>query len=154
MHLNSKYFCLLDISSSYYAIALRPKARRFFCFYDPDGKLNHLNRIPMGFIDSSVHLARVLDQVLPERANLVIFQDDILIFSETSLDHCMTTLLEVLRRLSNSGMKISPRKARLFHEEIVFLGNLLGRGKICIPQEKVKCFTDVPYPTKIGRAHV
>ena len=60
--LNATHFSTIDLSSSYYSIRLHPSCYRFFCFYF-DNKLYHFKRTPMGFSESHIYLARVLDQI-------------------------------------------------------------------------------------------
>ena len=56
-------------------------------------------------------------------------------------------LIGVLKKLKDAGLRINPRKAKLFQPSVVFLGLLIHRGAIHIPKERVKNFVEYPTPS-------
>ena len=53
------------------------------------------------------------------------YLDDIIIFSASFEEHVEHTR-KVLRRLREHGVKLKPRKCKLFKKEVVFLGSVLS----------------------------
>ena len=144
--LNSTHFTTVDLSSSYYSIKLHPDSYRFFCFYFGD-KLFNLKRCPMGYSGSHNYLARVLNKIFPCKNNLRIYLDDLIITHQGTLSEAVQDVIEVLAKLKAAGFKVSPKKAALFRTSVVFLGFLLKRGTICIPDLKIQGFNAIPPPS-------
>ena len=143
--LNAEHFSTIDLSSSYYSIRLHPSCYRFFCFYFGD-KLYNFKRTPMGFSDSHNYLARVLNKIFPNRQNMWIYLDDLIITHRGTLSEAVEDIIGVLTKLKNAGLKVSPKKAALFRESVIFLGFMLKRGKISIPDHKIQGIMAVPPP--------
>ena len=59
----------------------------------------------------------------------------------------MKDVIEVLSKLASWGFKISPKKANLFKQSLIFLGFLLRRGTINIPDQRIQGFLDIPPPS-------
>ena len=53
------------------------------------------------------------------------FIDDIIVFSQTFEDH-VNHIRRVLRRLREHGVKLKPRKCRLFKQEVNYLGQIVS----------------------------
>ena len=101
----------------------------------------------MGYAGSHNHLARVLKNIFPERKNLWTYLDDVILTHNGTWEEAVDDIIEVLSRLHKHGLKLSPKKANLFKEHVVFLGFLLQRGTISIPDERIQGFLEVPPPT-------
>ena len=56
---------------------------------------------------------------------LCTYLDDIIIFSATFQDHIENTP-KVLRRLKEYGVKLKPRKCKLFKREVTFLARIVS----------------------------
>lgn len=116
--LNSKVFCILDLSAAYYAIELHSDSRKYFCFRDADQRLCCLQRVVQGFVESDQHLSEVLHRIfLPGECghrNPITYQDNFVIADNSLLEDSMVKLIEVLKRLKEAGFKINPKKSKLF----------------------------------------
>ena len=149
--LNSRYFSTLDLSSAYFCIPLHPDSRRYFCFRDADNKLCTFNVTVQGFVESDQHLSRVLELIfpldLPPEKRPITYQDDFVVATNSSLEEGVEQLIEVLKKLKDAGLRINPKKVKLFKPSVVFLGLLIHRGAIHIPEERVKSFVDYPTPS-------
>ena len=56
----------------------------------------------------------------------LIFLDDILLYSKTVADH-LGRLRKVFVRLEKAGLKLNPKKCRLFRKSVPFLGHVVSR---------------------------
>ena len=68
---------------------------------------------------------------------LLIYLDDIIIFSETLETH-LDRIRQVFKRLKAAGFKLKPSKCELFRSEVTFLGHLITRNGIRPSPDKVK----------------
>ena len=101
----------------------------------------------MGYAESHNHLARVLEKIFPERKNLWTYLDDVILTHNGTWEEAVDDIIVFLSRLHKHGLKLSPKKANFFKEHVVFLGFLLQRGTISIPDERIQGFLEVPPPT-------
>lgn len=68
---------------------------------------------------------------------VVIYLDDILIYSEHLEEHC-TTIKEVLRILQEHELFSKPEKCEFEQQEVEYLGVIVGDGKIRMDPIKVE----------------
>ena len=59
----------------------------------------------------------------------MVYIDDIIIFEKTEQAR-LKTLEEVFQKINKSGMKLKPTKCSIAREEVVFLGQRVGRKGI------------------------
>ena len=64
-----------------------------------------------------------------EWKSVVIFLDDLILFND-SFDSHLENLNEVLRRLTEAGLKLKPSKCNSFQKEVVFLGHVVSESDI------------------------
>ena len=67
----------------------------------------------------------------------VPYLDDINIFSATFEDHFEKTL-KVLRRLKEHGVKLKPRKCKLFEREVTFLRRIVSKEGYKLDSSSIK----------------
>ena len=111
INLTSTFFSQMDFSQSYYAIPLHPDSTRYCSFFNTEDKLCCLLRTPQGAVDANIHLANVLEQILPKQENLNHYQDDILLSHENDEPQSLDDLLGILSRIYDSGLKLNPKKS-------------------------------------------
>ena len=72
------------------------------------------------------------------RDNVCIpYLDDVIVFSSTFEEH-LTNLRKALRRLREYGVKLKPRKCKLFHKEVNFLGGIVSEEGYKLVSESIK----------------
>ena len=67
----------------------------------------------------------------------LIYIDDVIVYI-TSFDKHLEDLQEVFEQILRSGMKLKPKKCHIFHEEVAFLGHMVGRDGIRTDPEKTE----------------
>lgn len=60
---------------------------------------------------------------------LLIYLDDVIITEKTFKEH-LNNMGEVLSRFRQFGLKLKPTKCRLFREEVLFSGHVLGKDGV------------------------
>lgn len=76
---------------------------------------------------------------------MVVYLDDLLIFSKTAEEHEAHVYL-VLNRLRENQLYVSPKKCSFFQPEVKFLGLLDGRNGIRVDPENVEVIKNWPRP--------
>lgn len=80
--------------------------------------------------------------------DVLVFLDDIIVFSETLEKH-ETRLLNVLFRLKEYGLKISLEKCRFFQTSVRYLGYIVSEHGVETDPEKVQALKTWPTPKNI-----
>jgi len=74
--------------------------------------------------------------------------DDILVYAGTEEKHD-ETVREVLKRLQNNGLAVSPEKCIWKAQEVEFLGYIIGRNGIRMSEEKVEAILSWKTPESL-----
>lgn len=95
--------------------------------------------MPMGLCKAPATFQTLMNCIFHDCIDvfMVVYMDDLLIFSptrETHFDH----LQVVLERLRSEQLYVSPRKCSFMQEETAFLGMVVGRKGIWINPDKAK----------------
>jgi hypothetical protein len=77
---------------------------------------------------------------------VVVRVDDILVSGSNDEEH-LANLEEVLKRLSEHGLRLKKKKCAFMVNEVVYLGQKINSNGIQPIQEKVRGITDAPAPT-------
>ena len=79
---------------------------------------------------------------------VLAYLDDCILFSKSVQQH-FQTVEEVLRRFSDAGLKLKPRKCHMFQKEIVYLGFLVDKDGIRSNPEAARKIKELPEPTNV-----
>jgi Reverse transcriptase (RNA-dependent DNA polymerase) len=85
-----------------------------------------------------------LDHVLQEKnnTNMFVYMDDILIATETRLEHAKT-LESVFKKFTEFGLRGKFEKCEFYQNSILFLGNELSEKGIRFPSERLEGLNDM-----------
>jgi hypothetical protein len=75
----------------------------------------------------------------------LIYLDDVIIFAATERDF-LARMNEVFNRLKDAGLKLKPRKCRLFARQVEYLGHLVSEHGVAVSPEKVSAMREWPTP--------
>ena len=117
---------LTDLRDAYHTLRLSERSKKF-CgitpYYGSDSYL--YQRLGLGFSVSPAiwqnFIQKVLQEIPDHRKNHLAIMDNCLVFSEkkTHLKH----LTDLFKALIRNGLKISPRKCKLFKKSLVYMGH-------------------------------
>ena len=80
---------------------------------------------------------------------MVIYIDDIMIFTKGSLAEHQAKVKEVLQRLRDNNLFAHPEKCSFDKMEVEYLGTFVNRDGIHMDDSKVKAIMDWPAPTTV-----
>ena len=120
---------LADLRDAYHTLRLSDRSKKF-CgitpYYGSDSYL--YQRLGMGLSVSPAiwqnFIQKVLQEIPDHRKNHLAIMDDCLVFSK-KYDH-LKHLTNLFKALIRNGLKISPRKCKLFKTSLVYMGHQIN----------------------------
>ena len=143
----SKYFSTLDLTSGYWQVEVAERDKHKTAFSTPMG-LYEANRMPFGLQNAPSTFQRLMTCCFGDLnyINLLIYLDDIIIFSKTFTEH-LERLQVVFNRLREHGLKLKPSKCHLMKKEVQYLGHLVSAEGIKTDPDKISKVKDWKRPT-------
>jgi len=87
------------------------------------------NRIPFGINSAPEMFQRNMVQIFGGIPNVIVYFDDIGILGENLEDHD-NTLLQVLQRAQENGIRFNPDKVQYRKQEVEFMGHILSERNL------------------------
>ena len=146
----AKLFSTLDLQAGYWQIEVKPEDRPKTAFISSKRGLFEYITMPFGLCNAPSTFQRCMELVMKglQRKTLLIYLDDVIVFSSTFEEH-ITRLDEVLTRLGEAGLKLKPSKCELFRESVIFLGYLVTPDGVKPDPQKVEAVHDWPTPKNV-----
>ena len=117
---NGAVFSSIDLKDGYHHIPLDERAIPLTAVSTPWGMFEFL-RLPFGLKTAPSSFQRFVNHVLHGVPNIVVYIDDILVFTKDKEQH-LTVLTMVFQRLAQYGLVINGAKSAFFRERVTFLG--------------------------------
>jgi hypothetical protein len=135
-------FLKIDLRSDYHQLKIRPEdipKTAFTCKYG----LYEYTVMSFGLTNAPAFFTHLMNKVLMDFLDtfVVIFIDDILIYSKSEAEHEKHLRL-VLQRLREHKLYAKLSKCEFWIDEVPFLGHVISRGGIAVDPEKVKDVLD------------
>ncbi len=144
----SKFFSALDLTNSFWQLALEEGSRHLTAFTIPGWGRFEWVTTPMGLHGSPSTFARMMDHVMEGLAGVLTYIDDVLVNSPTLAEH-MVDLKEAFVRLRRFGLKLNSKKCHLLQEEVAYLGFTLTREGVMPGLTKLKAVKEFPEPKSV-----
>jgi hypothetical protein len=145
----AKYFTALDLLHGFYNLEIDERDCGKTAFSTHQGHFEFC-RLPMGLKNSPAIFQRLMGMVLEGSLGIYsyIYIDDILVFSSSAEKHC-EHLEDILKRLSEAGLRIKFNKSQLFRTELEYLGFLIGKEGIKVNPRKLLAISNFPVPKDV-----
>ena len=146
---NAKYYSTLDLQSGYWQIAMAEKDKPKTAFVTRSG-LYEYNTMPFGLCKAPSTFQRCMELIFRSMQwkIVLIYLDDIIIFSETFETH-LERINMVFKRLRSAGFKLKASKCELFRPEVSFLGHTISRFGIRPSPDKVQAVKNWKQPQTV-----
>ena len=141
-----KVFSSLDLQSGYWQIALRPEDMKKTAFNTHFGHFEY-KVMCFGLSNAPATFQSLMNDIFRDYLGkfVVVYLDDILIFSDTPEQH-LKHLELVLKRLREHKLYAQRAKCDFGLSELKFLGHIVGAKGICPDPDKVKVVQEWPEP--------
>jgi hypothetical protein len=143
----SNYISIMDLNMGFFQIKMDPESAHLTASMGPRWSFQY-KRMAMGFKESPITFMKTMDLAMAglPRDEMVIYLNDITVFSETLEEHIIR-LERVLRKLAAADLTIEPKKCQFLKHEARILGHIAGNGEIKMNPEKIKVVMEYPRPT-------
>ncbi len=144
----STIFSALDLTNSFWQLALEESSRHLTAFTIPGWGRFEWVTTPMGLHGSPSTFARMMDHVMQGLAGVLTYIDDVLVNSPTVDEH-LGDLRGAFERLRKFGLKLNSKKCHLLQQEVAYLGFTLTRHGVVPGLTKLKAVKEFPIPSSI-----
>ena len=137
-----RYFSQLDYESGFLQIRLDEDSKPLTAFSCPC-EFYEWNVMSFGLKNAPWIFQRMMDRIFSKYSFILVYIDDILVFSKTFHEHIKHLEL-VFEELINNGLVVSRKKMKLFKNEIEFLGLELENGQVKLQEHIVQKINNFP----------
>ena len=140
------YFSTMDLAHGYFQVVMHEDSVDKTAFRVPWGLYEFL-RMPQGLCNSPSTFQRTMEYVLGDLhlTEVLLYLDDILVFSSTLDDH-VARLDKVFTRLKSNGLKLKGKKCSFLKKSVKYLGHKVSEEGIAVDNEKVEKIQSWPTP--------
>lgn len=145
----ARWYSTLDLASGYWQVAMDPQDRQKTAFTTPMG-LYEFDRMPFGLCNAPATFQRLMQRCLGSMVHdfLLIYLDDVVVFSP-DFDSHLHHLEQVFRKLHEHGLKLQPRKCKLFREQVTYLGHVISHEGVATDPQKTAVVSEWPIPQTV-----
>jgi hypothetical protein len=142
----AKFFTKLDLRSGYHQVRMRPEDVHKTAFRTHDGLYKFLV-MAFGLCNAPATFQALMNDVLGSflRRFVLVFFDDILIYSKTWADH-LRHLRAVLNELRRHQLFVKRNKCSFATSSVAYLGHVISAVGVAMDPAKVQAIHDWPAP--------
>lgn len=142
----NKWFCSLDLESGYWQIAMDEDSKEKTAFISSLG-LFQFKVMSFGLCNAPATFERMMEKMLSglRWTKCLVYIDDVIVFGKT-FQEMLDNLGEVLERIKGYGLKLKPKKCKMFRKKVEYLGRVVSENGIEAHPEKIRSVKDWPTP--------
>ena len=145
----AKHFSTLDLASGYHQIAVRATDIPKTAFRTQRGQFEFLV-MPFGVTNAPATFQRLMNNIFKEEldAFVLVYLDDILIFSQTLQEHIIH-IRRALEKLRSAKLYARLHKCSFFQDRVEYLGFDVSAQGVQPSPEKVRTIVEWPPPQSV-----
>jgi hypothetical protein len=149
----AKVFSKIDLHSGYHQIKIKPSDISKIAFSTRYGLYEYLV-MSFGLTNAPAYFIYIMNSVFMQELNkfIVIFIDDILIYSKNPEDHAKHLHVD-LQRLRDHHLHAKFSKCEFWLDTVKFLGHTISSDGISVDPNKVQEVLDWKSPTSVQQIH-
>lgn len=130
-------FPTLDANAGYRHIPVAVEDQDKTTFTCHEGTLRYI-RLPFGLTNAPAIVHRAIGMILFgfKWKTCLAYLDNIILFFKNAEEH-LKHLEEVFEILSKAGVSLKPSKCFLFHDEVQYLGLVVGKGQLRVDEKRL-----------------
>ena len=144
----STIFSTIDLTSGFWQMQIHPKDSHKTAFTIPGLGQYEWTTSPMGLLGCPASFQRMMEKILRDINNVIVYIDDVLTHTKTHEDQ-LARLEEVFARFRKYGIKINLEKCFFGNDEVSYLGFVLTPQGITPGKDKLKAIREANPPTDI-----
>ena len=141
-------FSKIDLKSGYHQVRMLESDVHKTAFRTQFGHYEFLV-MPFGLTNAPATFSCMMNRIfLKHQDCVVVFFDDILVFSKSEEEHYKHLEL-VFQKLKENELYINPEKSTFFQNEIEYLGHIVCSDGIKVDPKKIKCIQERRVPQSV-----
>jgi hypothetical protein len=143
----ARWFSKLDLRAGYHQIRMAPGEEFKTAFQTHHGQFQ-FNVMAFGLIGAPASFLSAMNSTLAPflRKFVLVFFDDILIYSSTYEDHLQHLSL-ILQKLQADQWQVKFSKCEFAQQSITYLGHVISAASVATDQSKIATIRDWPVPS-------
>ena len=141
---DAKFVTKIDLLKGYWQVPLTERAQEISSFCTPDGLFRY-QVMPFGMKNSGSTFQRFMTLVIDGLGNTKVYIDDIIVYSDTWEEH-VAALKRLFKRLRKYKATVNLAKSDFAEATVIYLGHVVGQGKVLPVFAKVQSIIDFPVP--------
>ena len=143
---DAKFFTKIDLNQAYYQVRVAEDSKKYTAMLTRWG-LWEWNCLSFGLSNAPSHFSRLMMDVFKDDVDkfLLIFLDDILIYSKTAEEH-LAHIRAVLEKLRKHRLFARQQKCDWMMRMVDFLGHVVSEEGISVDPSKIESVRDWPVP--------
>ena len=143
------YFSSFDCNAGYFQIPMDENSKEKTAFITDQG-LFQFNVMSFGLTNAPTTFQRYMDAVLAglKWNTLLVYIDDILVFSPTFEDH-VKDVENVFNRLLEANITLKATKCNLFQKELLYLGHIISADGLRPDPKKIQAILEMTEPSDV-----
>jgi Reverse transcriptase (RNA-dependent DNA polymerase) len=141
----ARYFMKLDVCWGFNNVRIKEGDKWKAAFRTNRGLFEPLVMF-FGLTSSPATFQMMMNSLFKEEINsgkVIIYMDDLLIFTETLEEH-LTMVQQVLKKFADNKLFLKPEKCTFEADKVEYLGALVSKDRVCMDPAKVSAVKDWP----------
>ena len=150
----AQWFTKLDVRDAYHMVRMKKGEEWKTAFRMRYGHYEY-TVMPFGLTNAPATFQALINDTLREHLDdfVVVYLDDILIYTKGTLAEHQKQVRKVLRKLQEKGMRLKRQKCEFHRKELEFLGIIVSGHEFKMDPTKIKAIREWPHPQTFEKSN-